>query len=74
MKINKFAISTSEGLLFGNALYSVRTKRGLIIGGGSVIPELNFTLPTMSINAQTLPDVCEHYKGVVTDAIEHARC
>jgi len=73
MKFKKLAINTPEGLLFGNALYPVTTKRGLVIGGGSVIPELNFTLPTMSINAQTLPAVGEHYKGIVTDAIEHAR-
>lgn len=73
MKFNKLAISTPEGLLFGNALYPVTTKRGLVIGGGSVIPELNFTLPTMIISAQTLPAISEHYKGIVTDAIEHAR-
>jgi len=73
MKYNKLAICTPEGLLFGNALYPVTTKRGLVIGGGSVIPELNFTLPIMSINTQTLPAISEHYKGIVTDAIEHAR-
>lgn len=73
MKFNQLAISTTEGLLFGNALHPVTTKRGLVIGGGSVIPELNFTLPVMSINAHTMPAVCEHYRSIVTDAIEHAR-
>ena len=73
MKFNKLAISTPEGLLFGNAMYPVTTKRGLVIGGGSVIPELNFTLPTMSINTHTMPTVCEHYRSIVTDAIDHAR-
>ena len=73
MKFNKLAISTPEGLLFGNALYPVTTRRGLVIGGGSVIPELNFTLPIMSINTQTMPAVCEHYRSIVTDAIDHAR-
>jgi methanol--5-hydroxybenzimidazolylcobamide Co-methyltransferase len=73
MKFTKLAISTPEGLLFGNALYPVTTRRGLVIGGGSVIPELNFTLPTMSINTQTMPAVCEHYRSIITDAIEHAR-
>ena len=73
MKFNKLAISTPEGLLFGNAMYPVTTRRGLVIGGGSVIPELNFTLPTMSINTHTMPAVCEHYRSIVTDAIDHAR-
>ena len=73
MKYTKLAVSTPEGLLFGNALYPVTTRRGLVIGGGSVIPELNFTLPPMSINSDTLTAIGEHYKGIVTDAIEHAR-
>ena len=73
MKYNKLEINTPEGLMFGNALYPVTTRRGLVIGGGSVIPELNFTLPTMSINTQTLHAIGEHYKGIVTEAIEHAR-
>ena len=73
MKYTKLAIDTPEGLLFGNALYPVTTRRGLVIGGGSVIPELNFTLPPMSINESTLKAIGGHYKGIVTDAIEHAR-
>jgi methanol--5-hydroxybenzimidazolylcobamide Co-methyltransferase len=73
MKFNKLAIDTPEGLMFGTALYPVTTRRGLVIGGGSVIPELNFTLPPMSINTQTLHSIGEHYKNIVTEAIEHAR-
>ena len=44
-----------------------------MIGGGSVIPELNFTLPKMSINTQTLPAISEYYRSIVSEAIEHAR-
>lgn len=73
MKYNKLAIATPEELVFGKSLLPVTTRRGLIIGGGSVIPELNFTLPPMSINNSTLPDISRHYKGIVTDAIERAR-
>lgn len=73
MKYNKLAIATPEDLVFGKSLFPVTTRRGLIIGGGSVIPELNFTLPPMSINNSTLPDISRHYKGIVTDAIERAR-
>jgi len=73
MKFNKLAISTPDELIFGKALYPVTTRRGLVIGGGSVIPELNFTLPPMSINAQTLPEIHNHYREIVTDATERAR-
>ena len=37
MKYNKLAINTPEALIFGNALYPVTTRRGLVIGGGRVI-------------------------------------
>jgi methanol--5-hydroxybenzimidazolylcobamide Co-methyltransferase len=73
MKYNKLVIQTPEALMFGNAPYPVTTRRGLVIGGGKVIPELNFTLPPMSINKDTFPIVCEHYRSIVTDACEHAR-
>jgi len=73
MKYNKLAINTPEALMFGNALYPVTTRRGLVIGGGKVIPELNFTLPPMSINADTFPAVCGHYRSIVAEACEHAR-
>jgi methanol--5-hydroxybenzimidazolylcobamide Co-methyltransferase len=73
MKYNKLAISSPDELIFGKALYPVVTRRGLVIGGGSVIPELNFTLPPMSINEQTLPEVRNHYSSIVSEAIEHAR-
>jgi methanol--5-hydroxybenzimidazolylcobamide Co-methyltransferase len=73
MKYSKLSIDTPEGLLFGNALYPVTTRRGLVIGGGCVIPELNFTLPTISINKDTFPEVCEHYRSIISEACEHAR-
>jgi methanol--5-hydroxybenzimidazolylcobamide Co-methyltransferase len=73
MKYNQLAIHTPEGLMFGNALYPVTTRRGLVIGGGRVIPELNFTLPAMTINKETFPVVCEHYRRIITDAIKRAR-
>lgn len=73
MKFNQLALSNPDELIFGKALYPVTTRRGLVIGGGRVIPELNFTLPPMSINEQTLPEVRKHYSSMVSEAIEHAR-
>lgn len=73
MKFNKLAISSPEELIFGHAKFPVTTRRGLVIGGETVIPELNFTLPTMTINEATFPQVCEHYRSIVAEACEHAR-
>jgi len=72
MKYNKLTISDPKNLFFGTAPYPVKTARGLVIGGGIVYPELNFTLPPMSINKETIPDVINHYKEIVSGALEHA--
>jgi methanol--5-hydroxybenzimidazolylcobamide Co-methyltransferase len=72
MKFNDLVIKNSEDLIFGYAPNPVTTRRGLIIGGGIVYPELNFTLPTMSINSSTLPNITNQYKEIVTDALQRA--
>ncbi|MCD8185891.1 MAG: hypothetical protein LUD68_05390, partial [Rikenellaceae bacterium] len=41
--------------------------------GGQVYTELNFTLPVMSIEEQTLPQVYRHYKEIAEGALERAR-
>jgi methanol--5-hydroxybenzimidazolylcobamide Co-methyltransferase len=72
MKYTTLAIEKAEDLIFGYAPHPVTTPRGLVIGGGYVYPELNFTLPQMQINEQTMPEVKEHYREIVTDALKHA--
>jgi methanol--5-hydroxybenzimidazolylcobamide Co-methyltransferase len=69
MKFKTLAISEKENLFFGTAAFPVRTRRGLVIGGGKVYPELNFTLPPMSINDHTFNSIKEQYKGIVRDAL-----
>lgn len=44
----------------------------MVIGGGTVYPELNFTLPTMTINAETMPAVMEQYRQMITGALLRA--
>lgn len=72
MKYNKLVIEKPEDLMFGIAPNPVRTRRGLEIGGGNVYAELNFTLPTMSINKDTLTRVNQHYKEIAEGALERA--
>lgn len=72
MKYNKLVIDKPEDLMFGIAPTPVRTQRGLEIGGGNVYAELNFTLPTMSINKDTLTRVNQHYKEIAEGALERA--
>ena len=49
MKYKSLAIDNPESLVFGTAPYPLATRSGMVIGGGQVYPELNFTLPPMNI-------------------------
>ncbi|MBL7005962.1 MAG: methanol--corrinoid methyltransferase [Spirochaetia bacterium] len=73
MKYTDLAIKNPDDLIFGKSPYPVTTPRGLVIGGGKVYPELNFTLPTMAINKDTYGQVKEHYRQIVSGALERAR-
>ena len=44
----------------------------MVIGGGEVIPELNFTLPGMNISAATMPEVRGQYSQMITEACTRA--
>ncbi len=72
MKYSKLAIENPGELIFGTAPKPITTRRGLIIGGGQVYTELNFTLPAMSINNSTLPEVYDHYRGITVGALKRA--
>ncbi len=72
MRFTRLAINDPRELLFGNAPRPVQTKRGLILGGGTVYPELKFTLPPMTISVATLPEVRRHYQEIVSEALQRA--
>jgi methanol--5-hydroxybenzimidazolylcobamide Co-methyltransferase len=72
MKYKSLVINDPKELLFGKAPYPVETARGLVIGGGNVYSELNFTLPMMAINDSTLGEVNQHYKEIAEGALERA--
>ncbi|MDT8297499.1 MAG: methyltransferase MtaB domain-containing protein, partial [Spirochaetaceae bacterium] len=72
MKYKSLAINDPDQLMFGNAPKPVKTERGLNIGGGAVYPELNFTLPPMSITPDTRSEVIDHYRQIVSGALERA--
>jgi len=59
--------------VFGSARTPVALKNGMVIGGGLVYPELNFTLPTMLITKDSIPEVIKEYKGIVEDACKRAK-
>ena len=72
MKYSKLAIDLPQNLIFGHAPNPVTTPRGLVIGGGRVYPELNFTLPPMKIEPKNIEPVSNHYKEIVQGALKRA--
>jgi methanol--5-hydroxybenzimidazolylcobamide Co-methyltransferase len=62
----------SSELIFGTAPNAVTTRSGMVIGGGIVYPELNFTLPPMRIDASTMPEVFHNYEQIIEGALRRA--
>lgn len=72
MKYKQLAISNPKDLLFGVAPHPLTTQKGMVIGGGTVYPELNFTLPDIEIKADNMPTIRRHYQQIVTGALHRA--
>jgi methanol---5-hydroxybenzimidazolylcobamide Co-methyltransferase len=69
---NQLAISNLNDFIYGRCPSPVRLKNGLVIGGGEVYPELNFTLPGMNINAESMPEVRKQYTQMISEACTRA--
>lgn len=68
------AYPDADALVFGRAIHPVTTRSGLVIGGGMVYPEINFTLPPMLITQDTFGAVLVNYReiteGICRRAVE----
>jgi methanol--5-hydroxybenzimidazolylcobamide Co-methyltransferase len=62
-----------DDFIYGKSLYPVPLANGMVIGGGTVYPEINFTLPTMSIEQGTMKDVITNYRELITGICDRAR-
>jgi methanol--5-hydroxybenzimidazolylcobamide Co-methyltransferase len=61
---NTLLIPDTSTFSFGRAPRPVECGFGLIVGGGKVYPELNFTLPQMSITADSWGAVMAEYRDI----------
>ncbi|MEN4040865.1 MAG: methyltransferase MtaB domain-containing protein [Anaerolineaceae bacterium] len=69
---HQLAIDNLNDFVYGVAPRPVRLRNGLTIGGGQVYPELNFTLPPMEVNAQTMPEVRAQYTQMISESCARA--
>lgn len=66
------AVRGREEFAFGVAPHPVALGRGVVLGGGSVVPEINFTLPPMAIQADTLPAIEKQYREMIRGVLSRA--
>jgi len=67
----KLALAHPGDLTFGSSPRPLAVG-GLVIGGGTVYPELNFTLPPMAVNEGTMAEVREEYRQMADEACARA--
>jgi len=73
MKFTSLAISNPNDLIFGISPKPVKTRRGLVLGGGHVYPEVNLTVPEGTvINRSTMDDLARRYADAVRDILRRA--
>ncbi len=72
MKYSQLAISNEKDLVYGVCPSPVTTRHGIVIGGGTVYPELNFTLPDLDIRKETMPEIRRHYRQIVEESLSRA--
>jgi methanol---5-hydroxybenzimidazolylcobamide Co-methyltransferase len=72
-KYTNLAFASVDDFIYGSCPNPVKTKNGLVIGGGEIYPEVNFTLPAMNIRQETMPEVLKIYKEIITGVLTKAR-
>jgi len=71
-RFTSLAYRSSHDLVFGHAATPVRCGFDLTIGAGQVYPEVNFTLPAMSITDATWAEVLGHYEEIAEGVVGRA--
>jgi methanol--5-hydroxybenzimidazolylcobamide Co-methyltransferase len=69
---SSLAINDVSQFVYGRSPNPVLLSSGLVIGGGEVYPELNFTLPNMLIDAESMPEVRSQYTQMIEEACQRA--
>lgn len=71
-QFTKLAYSDLDDFVYGSCPNPVTTRSGIVIGGGEIYPEVNFTLPPMNINEGTMPEVISIYKEIIDGVLKKA--
>ena len=72
MIFTQMAIPDSQAIVFGSSPKPVQCGFGLTIGAGQVFPEVNFTLPVITIDAENWSRVVAHYEEMAKNILKRA--
>ncbi|MCL2093540.1 MAG: hypothetical protein FWH12_05015 [Treponema sp.] len=72
-QFTKTAYTNLSDFIYARSLYPVKLKNGMVIGGGTLYPEINFTLPSMLIKQDTMAEVIRNYREITTGICDRAR-
>jgi len=71
-RFESLAYDSIDDFIFGLSKKPVTCRNGMVIGGGTVLPEINFTLPPMAVTAETMPEVISQYRQIIGDVCKRA--
>jgi methanol--5-hydroxybenzimidazolylcobamide Co-methyltransferase len=71
-KFTSLAIPSHDQLVFGACPHPLACGLGLTLGAGQVFPEVNFTLPPLSIARESWPAVVAHYEEMAAQILRRA--
>ncbi|MBE5970105.1 MAG: methanol--corrinoid methyltransferase [Lachnospiraceae bacterium] len=72
IEFTKLAYDSIDDFVYGVAKKPVTCKNGMVIGGGTLYPEVNFTLPAMNATEETLPEAKRIYKEIIDGVLKKA--
>lgn len=67
-KFSTLSFTSPSEMMFGQSLYPVKCGFGLEIGNGLVLPEVNYTLPSMQVDEENSANVLKEYE-IMVDSI-----
>lgn len=72
IEYTKLAYTSVDDFVYGSCPKPVTCKNGLVIGGGEIYPEVNFTLPAMPATQETFPEAKRIYQEIITGVLDKA--
>lgn len=70
---NTTAYQNLDEFVYGTAKKPITLKNGMVLGGGTIYPEVNFTLPQMHCNKETWTECVAIYKDIITGICNRCR-